>query len=165
VLEYDWETSVGHWICSTSHVLRRALSVRLADEGMTLRQWEVLAWMSVKGDFTQSKLAECLGIEPHTLAGVLDRMERDGWLERRPCEEDRRRKRVHPTEKAEAVWTQAVECCHQIRDQAVRGISAAELEAFRQTCAKIRTNLGDDCGDPCGEMAGEEARPVLQSQQ
>jgi MarR family transcriptional regulator for hemolysin len=160
VLEYDWESSVGHWVCSTSHALRRALGTCLAEEGMTLRQWEVLVWLSVNGELSQAELAECMGIEPHTLTGVVRRMERDSWLERRSCPQDRRKNKLRPTEKAEAVWSRAVACCHEVRARAVEGISFEELAQFKQTCEKIRQNLAatDDASVPdAGPCASEPA--------
>lgn len=141
MLEYDWENSVGYWVCMTSHSLRRALSARLAEEDMTLRQWEVLASLSAHGTVSQSELAECLGLEPHTIAGILTRMSRNGWLERRCCEEDRRRNLVYPTPKAEAVWSRLSRICNEVRDQAVSGLSKSELAEFQRVCAKIRANL------------------------
>jgi MarR family transcriptional regulator for hemolysin len=155
VLEYDWESSIGYWVCTTSHALRRALGTQLAREGMTMRQWEVLAWLSANGNLSQAEMAECMGIEPHTLAGVLRRMERDGWLERRCCEHDRRKNTIVPTEKAQDVWVRGVECCHTVRARAIEGISDAELAQFRSTCDKVRANLAveeepaaPNCSDP-----------------
>jgi MarR family transcriptional regulator for hemolysin len=155
VLEYDWETSVGHWLCSTSSAMKRALSASLAKEGMTFRQWEVLAWLSVNGDLSQAELADCLNIEPHTLAGVLRRMERDRWLERRSSPHDRRKNTIHPTEKAEEAWARAVQCCHQVRAQAVAGLSDGELQQFKAICDRIRENLAD-----YAESVHVAARPV-----
>lgn len=141
VLEYDWESSVGYWVCTTSHSLRRALTARLAKEDVTLRQWEVLASLSAHGTVSQTQLAECLGLEPHTIAGILNRMVRDGWLERRCCEEDRRRNLVHPTPKAESVWSRLSQICRDVQDQAVAGLSEAELSEFQRICEKIRANV------------------------
>jgi MarR family transcriptional regulator for hemolysin len=104
----------------------------------------VLAWLSANGNLSQAEMAECMQIEPHTLAGVLRRMERDGWLERRCCEHDRRKNSIVPTEKAEEVWTRAMACCHAVRDRAVEGLTKAELDQFRQTCEKVRANLAID---------------------
>lgn len=143
MLEYDWETSVGHWICSTSHALRKALGSQLSRTGITLRQWEVLAWLSADGCGSQSELAEALGIEPHTLAGILGRMERDGLLERKCCPEDRRKNRIQPTEKAEAVWARVTDLCHEIRKRAVKGMTPEELSVLQSLCARIRQNLAD----------------------
>lgn len=142
MLEHDFEDSVGYWVCMTSHALRRALDAELARENITLRQWEVLAWMAVEGEPSQVQLAERLGIEAPTLAGILARMERDGWLERFACPEDRRKKRIRPTEKAEAVWNRMVSCCHRVRQRATEGISADQLELFKSLCEQIRANLG-----------------------
>ena len=142
VLEFDFEESVGYWVCSTSHAMRRALDAELARESITLRQWEVLAWLACSGEQSQVELAERLGIEAPTLAGILARMERDGWLERSSCPNDRRKKRIRATDKAEAVWTRMVECCHRVRARAVEGIPPDELAQFKRTCEKIRENLG-----------------------
>ena len=88
MLHYDFEDSLGYWVCITSHALRRALNAELTREGISFRQWEVLAWIALEGELSQAQLAERLGIEAPTLVGILDRMERDGWLERVPCVED-----------------------------------------------------------------------------
>jgi MarR family transcriptional regulator for hemolysin len=120
---------------------------------MTLRQWEVLVWLSVNGDLSQAELAECMGIERHTLTGVLVRMERDGWLERRCCPHDRRKNKLHPTDKAEAVWSRAVACCQNVRAQAVEGISFDELAQFKRTCEKIRQNLAAADGAEVADAA------------
>ncbi|WP_437205091.1 MarR family winged helix-turn-helix transcriptional regulator [Planctomicrobium sp. SH664] len=145
MLEYDWENSVGHWVCSTSHALRKAVGAALQKEGITLRQWEVLAWLSCnEGCGSQSELADAMGIEPHTLAGVLSRMERDGLLQRKVCQLDRRKNRIESTGKAEAMWVRVTEICHDLRNKAVEGFSGEELEMLRIACEKIRNNLSSD---------------------
>lgn len=141
MLRFDFENSVGYWICMTSQAMRRAFSSKLAEEGITLRQWEVLASLAMNGDASQSDLAEYLGIEPHTLAGILRRMERDGWLRRRCCDDDRRRNRLEPTEKAEEIWQRALHRCHEVRAQATAGFTAAELSLLKKLCDEIRQNL------------------------
>ena len=141
MLQYDFDNSVGCWVALTSHALRRALSAELARERITLRQFEVLAWIALDGEQSQSELAERLGIEAPTLAGILVRMERDGWLERYSCPVDRRRRRIRATKQAEQVWSRMVECCLRVRRQATAGISADELVLFKQICERIRANL------------------------
>jgi MarR family transcriptional regulator for hemolysin len=141
VLKHDFEESVGYWICSTSHVLRRALDTELARENITFRQWEVLAWIAMCGELSQVELAERLGIEAPTLAGILSRMERDGWLERTCCSKDRRRKLINATEKAEEVWERALDCCRRVRQRAVTGITENELGQLKSICERMRENL------------------------
>lgn len=163
MLKFEFDQSVGYWVALTSHAMRRALDAELAREGITLRQWEVLAWIALAGEISQVELAERLGIEAPTLAGILARMERDGWLERYCCPNDRRRKRIRATEKAEAVWNRMVECCRRVRSVATSGLSPEEIAQFRSTCERIRLNLGnsvdlDSRPLPCGQsiVAEEE---------
>lgn len=149
MLQHDFDASVGHWICTTSHAMRRALNNELVRENITMRQFEVLARLAFEGEQTQVELAEKLGIEAPTLAGVLSRMERDGWLERYPCSQDRRRKRIRVTERAETVWSRMVECCSRVSAQAVDGIPEEDLQVFKRTCERIRENIGI-CAGPLG---------------
>jgi DNA-binding MarR family transcriptional regulator len=158
VLRFDFEESLGYWICSTSHSLRRALNAELAREGITFRQWEVLAWIAMEGELSQAELADRLGIEAPTLVGILDRMERDGWLDRYACPNDRRRKRIRATEKAETLWARMVECAHAVRARAKEGLSADELEQLKAICERIRLNLESSdtaVATSCTEEAAE----------
>ncbi|MEZ6066810.1 MAG: MarR family transcriptional regulator [Planctomycetaceae bacterium] len=162
MLTYDFDASVGYWIGMTSHAIRRALSARLNEAGITIRQWEVLAWLACNANASQADLAECLGVEPHTVVGVIGRMERDGWLKRCPCDDDRRRNRLVPTERAEEVWQRAVEICQEVRAQAVAGFTPAELSLLKKLCGDIRENLAvpDPVCQPCEAAAAERANPA-----
>ena len=62
----------------------------------------MLACLALSGELAQNELAMQLRIEPSTLVRVLDRMERDGWIVRRPSPQDRRKNIIHPTEKVTA---------------------------------------------------------------
>ncbi|MBX3438857.1 MAG: MarR family transcriptional regulator [Planctomycetaceae bacterium] len=163
MLEYDFENSIGYAICTTSHAMRRALQSKLSQVGMTLRQWEVLACLACEESFSQAEMADYLGIEPPTLAGVLRRMERDGWLERTACSDDRRRNRITPTPQAEAVWKRCTEMCHEIRQQATTGLSDAQIDAFKSTCQQIRLNLAaaghSGVMAPCLDLPANRERP------
>ena len=141
MLEYDFDQSVGYWITMANQSIRRVLSQRLVEQEVTLRQWEVLVWLARDPDLSQSQLAECMGIEPPTLAGVVNRMERDGWIVKTNCEDDRRRCKLHPTAQAEAIWNRSVTLAHAVRAEAVAGVSPEDLEALRRVCDTIRCNL------------------------
>ena len=149
MLQYDFEESVGCWVTMTAHELRRALDTELSKEKITFRQWEVLAWIALEGEPSQVELAERIGIEAPTLAGILARMERDGWLERFACPIDRRRKRIRTTAKAETVWNRMVKCCHRVRERATRGFSSEELATLKQSCNRIRQNLNGSVAKEC----------------
>ncbi len=153
MLHYDFEESVGYWVAMTSHAIRRAIDLELAKENITLRQFEVLAWIAHDGEPSQVELAEKLGVEAPTLAGILNRMERDGWLERFGCPADRRRKRIRVTAKAEAVWARMAECCRRVRAQATEGIPEEDLALLKRTCERLRANLEPTSPDRSAEKS------------
>lgn len=144
MLQYDYEDSIGYWIMGAAHELQRALNEELASHGITFRQWEVLALISLKGDQSQSELAEQMRLEAPTLVGVLDRMERDGWIVRVTDREDRRRKIVRPTSQVEPVWSRMVECARSIRARATEGISSEDLHTLRESLLAVRSNLAGE---------------------
>lgn len=150
MLQFDFEKSVGSWISLTYQTIRRSLDAELDHQKITFRQWEVLAWLAMCGDLSQGTLAERLNVEAPTLTGILNRMERDGWLDRTSRADDLRCKKLHPTEKAEAIWASSLECCLRVRSRATAGFSEAELALLKSFCERIRANLGEGDCRPCG---------------
>jgi len=144
MLQYDFENSLGYWIFSTAHQMEQRMNEELAVHGITLRQWEVLVWLSFAGECAQSQLAVRMRIEAPTLAGVLGRMERDGWIRRVPDEQDRRRKIIRPTEQVQPVWEKMVHCARRVRAEAIEGVSEDELRVVRNVLGRVRKNLAGD---------------------
>jgi MarR family transcriptional regulator, transcriptional regulator for hemolysin len=144
VLEYDFEESIGYWTCLTARALEQAMNEELAAHGITYQQWQVLAWIALEGDLTQSQLAERLRVEPPTMAGILDRMERSEWICRETDPEDRRRKIVRPMPRVRPVWDRMIACARRIRARATDGLTAAEVARTREALAKILHNLHAD---------------------
>ena len=141
MLEHDFEDSLGYWTCLTAHAMERAMNDELAAHGITFQQWQVLAWTALEGDLTQTQLAEKLRVEPPTLAGILDRMERDGWVRREPDAEDRRRKIVRPMPRVEPVWAKMIACARRVRARAMQGLSSTDIERTRDVLNKVLDNL------------------------
>jgi len=86
-------------------------------------------------------LIERLKIEPPTLAGILERMERAGWVSRETDPEDRRKKIVRPTPAVEPVWKRMVACAKQVRAQAFKGLSEATVRQTREVLETVLNNL------------------------
>jgi len=141
VLEYDFENSVGYWICQASHAFQRAFNEELAPQGVTYRQAQVLGCLALEGRLSQTDLAERMRIEPPTLVGILDRMEEGGWIHREGDKHDRRKKLVQPTMAAKPVWTKIVAAAKRVRGRATRGISATQLTQLKKLLAMVQNNL------------------------
>lgn len=140
MLEYDFEESIGYWLTVTTQAMHRALTEELAPHGVTYRQAQVLAWLAVEGDLSQSELAAKMLVEPPTLVGILDRMERDGWITRNSCSSDRRKKLIRPTAAAQPAWEKFTECARRVRTRATAGLSDEEVETLKTLLSKVFHN-------------------------
>jgi MarR family transcriptional regulator for hemolysin len=140
-LEYDFENSIGFWLITGAQGYQRAVNDELAPQGITYRQCQVLGLLSLLGPVSQAELAQKMEVEPPTLVGILDRMERDGWIHRECCTEDRRRKLIHPTKNAEPVWSKITAAARRVRLRATKGLSASQLTELRKMLEIVRGNL------------------------
>jgi MarR family transcriptional regulator for hemolysin len=141
VLEYDFEASPGYWLTMSTQALHRALNNELAPTGITYRQSQVIGWLVLEGDQSLSDLATRMMIEPPTLVGILERMERNGWIARVGCEDDRRRKLIRLTPAAEPVWERIVECIYRVRAAAFAGLDSEQTEQLMGLLRQIHENL------------------------
>lgn len=145
MLYYDFEESLGFWLMQAAHAYERAVRNELAPRGVTFRQGQVLGYLALEGELSQADLAERMQIEPPTLVGILDRMERDGWIARHDCPTDRRKKLVRAAPQAEPVWDQIVSCAVKVRQRAARGLSPEQADELKRLLAVVRENLAVEC--------------------
>lgn len=141
MLRYDFDQSLSYWVCSTAHAVERALNEELSPLGITYRQWQVLAWLALEGELSQTELADRLRIEAPTLAGIVDRMERDGWLVRGECPGDRRKKILRATERVEPVWETIAAAARRVRALAAGEFSPEQVSMLIGMLQTIQQNL------------------------
>ncbi len=155
LLAHDFESYVGYWICMASRAFERAMNEELAPSGITYRQCQVLAWLAIDGNLSQTDLAERMRIEPPTLVGILDRMEREGWVRRESDASDRRKKLIAPLPKALPVWSKIVACSDKVRARGNQGVTPAEQELLKDILRRIIENLPSDQSDVATEEGAE----------
>jgi len=140
---YDFENSIGYWLIITARSFERSLNDLLVPQGITFRQCQILGWLALSGDLTQADLAEKMGIEPPTMLALLDRMERDGWVQRLAHPEDRRKKIIRPTPRAEPIWAKITGAARSVRTRATAGMEPDDAEALIRLLQRILANLGE----------------------
>ena len=156
MLEYDFQNSIGYWLCMASHAYERAMNEELTAQGITFRQCQVLAWLALEGEQSQAELAAHMDIEPATLVRVLDRMQRDGLVSRTGSTEDRRRNVIRPLAKAKPMWKKITAVAEQVRAQVTKGLTARQIATFKQVCQVMQANLQAG-GSPARQKTGAKA--------
>lgn len=82
--------------------MQRRIVTTLAEHEITLAQFDLLATLHHSEGVTQQELAEWLLVTKGNICGLLDRLERAGWVSRRPDVRDARANRLHLTSEGRA---------------------------------------------------------------
>lgn len=135
------DRSFGFLLHDVSRLLRIEYNRRVRHLGLTRSQWRVIAHLSRNEGSTQTFLADILEIENATLARLLDRLEADGWIERRPSPTDRRAKHLYLTEKPAAIIDAMFRISSQLQRDTLNGMPNAEREHLIDSLLGIKRNL------------------------
>jgi DNA-binding MarR family transcriptional regulator len=144
----ELDLNLGWLIYDVARLMHRAFDRRVAGLGLTRSQWRVLATL-IRGDGqTQTELAEELEIEKAPLGRLLDKLEENAWVERRPDPSDRRAKRIYRTAKIDPVLEAMLDSAEELYDDMLAGISEAELKTLLRILRIAKTNLGSTAATP-----------------
>ncbi len=108
---------------------------------MTLSQAKVLVHLARNEGTTQARLAELSDTDRMTLVRILDRMENDGWLERRPDPNDRRAHRLYLKPASSEILAEVTRIADKTRADALHGVSAEERAQLLTLLERVRGNL------------------------
>lgn len=141
------EAKLRTWVqlARTFYLIQRRVVSALAERDLTLPQFDVLATLRFGEGLTQQELAERLLVTKGNVCGVLDRLERAGWVERRPDPNDKRANRLHLTADGRRTIDAALPGHDAVVLHALRPLSASDAKALRAWLeALARANDGPD---------------------
>ncbi len=106
---------------------------------------ETLGKLGSEDGMKLTELGRCAGLEPSTMTGLIDRMERDGLVCRADDPHDRRAQKVHLTPKGIAVREPVFQAVDNMLREAFAGIEAADMKAAKTVLQRIliNTNKGN----------------------
>ncbi|MGH8506399.1 MAG: MarR family winged helix-turn-helix transcriptional regulator [Stenotrophobium sp.] len=108
---------------------------------LTLAQCKVLIHLQRNSGITQVRLAALTGTDPMTLVRILDRMERDGWVKRRPDPRDRRARQLYLCPPATPVLRRIWKIADRARAQALADLSEPERTQLLNLMGRIHNTL------------------------
>ncbi|MGB1949607.1 MAG: MarR family transcriptional regulator [Marinobacter sp.] len=120
---------------------RKLLDERLKDLGVTQARWTTMVYLQQGGEgLTQRELASLMAIENPTLVRLLDSLEQQNLIERRPCPNDRRARRLHLTDNGRAFMDDLTERAAKLREEMLDGISDEDIGSAIKVFHKIMEN-------------------------
>jgi MarR family transcriptional regulator for hemolysin len=140
-LSTEDERHIGFLISDVARLMRTAFDRRVRRLGLTRSQWLVINRLHRRPGATQSELADMLEVEKATAGRMVDRMERKGWVARRPDPSDRRVNRLFLTAEADLIQVQLAQIADRTVDDALELLSAREREQFSEWMRRVKRRL------------------------
>jgi DNA-binding MarR family transcriptional regulator len=138
----DLDRSFGFLVHDVARLFGRRFNQRaLLFLGLTRAQCKVLGYLARNEGINQAGLADLLEIKPMTLVRQIDRMEEDGWIERRPDPGDRRARRLVLTAKARPILSRILDLSTEVRTEAFAGLSEADGLHLIDLLGRVHGNL------------------------
>jgi len=139
----DWELRLGFLIHDVSRLRRSAFDRCMRPLNITRSQWWVLAYLSREDGMTQSKLAEELDLGKVAIGGLIDRLEKSGFVRREADAGDRRVNRIYLQPKSKQLVARLRKINHRMNAQILAGLADDKLEHTAKTLAAMKKNLLD----------------------
>jgi len=129
------------YICfNVGRVMRRVYEhydSRLSPFNLTTPQYMVFNALWMGDGITIGELGQQVALDGSTITGILDRMEKNGYVERRPNAEDRRSALVYLTEKAREVGPRIIGFADELDSSIRKNFSAQDMVVFERVLREL----------------------------
>lgn len=119
--------------------LNQAFRRRISKTGATPDQFTALRTLTetdAKG-ITQGELTRLMSSDPNTIASLLERMQKAGWVDRKRHERDRRAYRIKITSKGRQLYRQLRDVAVDLQAETLTVLDEAERENFLRKLALV----------------------------
>jgi DNA-binding MarR family transcriptional regulator len=119
--------------------IRNGMVERLAPTGLTFAQAKMIRHIARYGDgpMCMRDFADLLQIAPRSVTALADALESDGYIARLADKEDRRRFRLHLTERGREVFERSQEARRDSAEEMLSPLSSQDREILRSLLERL----------------------------
>ncbi|UUZ89967.1 MarR family transcriptional regulator [Paenibacillus sp. P25] len=132
--------SPGFLINRLAHLMANELDARLKKHGVTISQWAVLSLLNEREGVPQVEIQQKLGIEGATVTGLLQRMEKSGFIRRDADLQDRRVQRVFMTDLSRSLTDLLTAEAEAVNEKTLQGFTSDEKAFFLRMVVRAMQN-------------------------
>ena len=123
--------------------INRLLTAHLkeSDISLTKEQWSVMAVLWKKNSCNQQEIADATYRDRPGTTRLLDNLEKDGFIERKPDKTDRRTNLIYLTTKGKTIEKKVVDALNKTIDTATKGITDQQISQLRSIFEQINNNI------------------------
>lgn len=123
----------------TFYRVQRNIVQTLTAEDVTLAQFDLLATLRFNDGVPQQELAERLLVTKGNVCGLIDRLEKLGWVERRPDAHDGRINRMHLTAKGRKKVDALLPLHNAVVLRLLGSVSPAQVQTLQSVLERIES--------------------------
>jgi DNA-binding MarR family transcriptional regulator len=135
---YDIENSIGFLLSKGYQRAWAILREEIEPYDLTPPQFALLAFLWQQDGLTQVELSEKGQIDRSTIGGLIDRLERNGLLERRQHPQDRRAYKIYLTEQGKSMESNLSSCAERSLKRFTSGLNDDEIKELRRMLEILR---------------------------
>ena len=133
--------NIGFLVSDVARLIRRRFEERASVIGITRLQWRVLTALRRNEGINQGALAEILELDAMNVCRMVDRLQKSGFVERRPDPTDRRAWQLYLTENANPLIEELMTLGQSLFDEITHGMSEDEKLILPEILGKLQHNL------------------------
>lgn len=142
------EASLGYQVNQLARLMAQLLAERIAPYGVVPGQFAQLLALYEQDGQTAAELCQAVRIEPGTMTKTVQRMERDGLVERRPDPADGRAMRIHLTAKARRLQPRLAAAGREVNAIVLGALSERGTAGFLRTLQQLVANAEQAADQP-----------------
>lgn len=136
--EVDFIDSPVFKLLVASSLLARPFTESIGpDHDLTLPEWRALVALHAKGALSNTEVSELTGLDAMTVSRALDRLRRNGRVERSRDEIDGRRQNNKMTAAGRVTYRAVVKLARQRQKEMTAGLGGSDVVALELTLDKI----------------------------
>ncbi|MBL8578453.1 MAG: MarR family transcriptional regulator [Mesorhizobium sp.] len=128
---------------SAARLTRTALAARLLAHGFYAGQDQIMLALSSEDGQTPGQLASRLGVRPPTITKTINRLQAQGFLDKRASNHDARQAHIFLTEVGRETIKAIEKSVRKTEKQALKGLDKKEQKALAKLLARIEANLSN----------------------
>ena len=140
-LENPLDKSLGFQMVVAARSMKRALDIKLNENGITSSQYTVLEILWKHNGLSLTDLGKLLYFDNPTITGIINRMARAKLVRRMRDRNDRRVIKVHLTPKGLELQTILPKLARAVNKKAVENFEESEKKAIMDLTKRLHTNL------------------------
>ncbi len=129
------------WLSVADRYTKIYLDNMLAPLGINSSQHMYLLRICDNPGISQDSLINCFYIHPSNIVRTISTLEKNGFLTRETCENDKRTWRLYPTQKACDIVQTIRDACNEVESVLTKGMSQSEIEELDNTLSNLGKNI------------------------